>query len=107
MSERRCAPSEKTASSISSRSRATSTSIVAVVVDDAVDDRVQGRHRAERELLGLVLESLADPGQGADLAAPDGEDEVLADEDHHLAGLDVGRGLDVAQRLEDDEELLP
>ena len=59
--------------------------------------------RAVAEALGLGLEALAHAGQRVALAVAHGDDEAVADEEHHLAGLDVARRLDVAQRLEHDE----
>ena len=74
-----------------------------VVVDDGVHDGVEHGDRAVAEPLGLGLQPLAHAGQRVALAVPDRDDEVVADEEHDLAGLDVARRLDVAQRLEHDE----
>ena len=75
-----------------------------VVVDDGVHHGVQHGERAVLEPLGLVLEPLPHSGQGVALAVADRDDEAVADEEHDLAGLDVARRLDVAQRLEHDEQ---
>ncbi len=57
-----------------------------------------------RSRSGVGLEGGADAGERVERAVADRDDEVVADEDHDLAGLDVRRRVDVAQRLEDDEE---
>src|SRR3712207_9519901 len=44
--------------------------------------------RADREQLGSRLEVVADPGEVTGEAVPDRHDELRADEDHQLAGLD-------------------
>ena len=59
-----------------------------VVVDDPVQDRVKGRAGSVLQALGVGVELLPDPRERAGLPVTDGDDEVLAQEDEHLAQLD-------------------
>ena len=68
-----------------------------VVVDDAVDDRVQDRHRPVGEQLGLLLESLADLGQRRSLPVAHRHDVLGADEQLDLGELDGLEHVDVAR----------
>ena len=59
-----------------------------VVVDDAVDDRVQHGPGAVPQQVGLLLERAPHAVQLARLAVADGDDVVVAEEDQDLAELD-------------------
>lgn len=76
---------------------------VDVLVDHGVEDGVEDRDGAQAEPVGVGLEARPDVLERARLAPADRDDEPVTDEEHDLAGLDVGRRLDVAQRLEDGE----
>ncbi len=75
-----------------------------VVVHDRVGDGVQHSRRAAVEDLRLALEPLPHVGEGPSLPVPDGDHERVADEQHHVAQLDLLRVLVVAHRLQDDEQ---
>ena len=101
--ESMCSP-EKTRVSISSRSRAdldvdragsVSTTLSTMACSTDIGP--------SRSRSGSASRRLAQPDERAGLPAPHRDDEAVADEDHELAGLDVGGLLEVAQRLEDDE----
>ncbi len=83
-----------------------------VVVHHVVRDRVQHRGRALGQLAGVGLQLLAQRAQRAVPAVPHRDHEVLADEDHDLAGVHHLAGgceflvLDVADRFEHREERL-
>ncbi len=71
---------------------------VHVAVDDRVEHGVQHDRRTEVEQVRVALETPPHGLQPAVLAVPHGDDEVRAEEDHHLAGLDDLRGA-AGQRL--------
>ena len=77
---------------------------VLVHVDDVVGDRVQHLGGPDGQPLGIGLELAADRGQVAALTVADGDHVVDADEDHHLAELEHLVVVDVAQRLQHDEQ---
>ena len=77
-----------------------------VVVDDAVHDRVQDRHRAAAQQVGARLQAAADGGQIGRLAVADRDHELWAGEDVHLAELDGLRLIDVAGRVQNAEQRL-
>ena len=85
---------------------------VEVAVHDVVGDRVHDRVGTEFQERRRGVQPLAHPGQPAVLAVADRDDEVGADEDHDLAGLDdlAGQGhgfvFDVVDGLEDQEQRL-
>ena len=83
--------SPKTLVSISSRSSWSSAADLQVGVHDCVGDGVEHGGRPVREDLRPLLEPLAHRGELLAGPVPDGEDEVLPDEDGDLAGLDLGR----------------
>jgi len=51
-----------------------------------------------------VLQTGANLCQRIGLAPPNGHDEPVTDEDHHVTGLDIRGRLDVAQRLQRQED---
>ncbi len=75
-----------------------------VVVHHPVDDRVQHRARPVLQQLGVLLELATHAAQLAGLAVAHGDDVVVAEEDQDLAELDDLGRVDVASRLEDDED---
>ena len=75
-----------------------------VRVDDAVDDRVHRRARTVGEDVGTLLQLLADVAEPAAFAVPDGDEEVVAREEHHLADVDDLLVVAVHDGLEDEEQ---
>ena len=75
-----------------------------VVVDDAVEDGVDDRERAAAEQIGPRLQLLADAVQVGRLGVADGDDELRAGEDVHLAELDRLGLVDVAGGSKDEEQ---
>ena len=73
-----------------------------IVVDDLVQDCMQRRLGPSGQELLVLFQTLPDTGQGCGLTTSNGQQEVRADDDHELAGLDVRRRLDVAQRPQDE-----
>lgn len=61
---------------------------VDVGVDDAVGDRVHHGGGTGLQMIGSRFESRADACQVGVVAVADGDDEIVAREDHDLAGLD-------------------
>jgi hypothetical protein len=74
-----------------------------VVVDDPVQHRVEHRHRAVREQVRVALQPVADLTELRLGGVPDGDDEVRAEEQVHLADLDDLVGVDVAGRAQHHE----
>ena len=66
---------------------------VQVGVDDAVEHGVHHRPRAEPEQVRLRLEVGPDRARGRPVTVADRDDEVAADEEHQVAGLDDLAGL--------------
>ena len=77
-----------------------------VLVDDLVDDRVQHAEGSALEKFWSALQARAHPLQIGRLRVADGDHEVRADEDVHLAELDGLVGVHVARRTQDDEPRL-
>ena len=59
---------------------------------------------ADREQLRVPLQLLAHVAEAAGVSVADGDQEVRAEEEHHLADVDELVGADVAGRLDDEEE---
>src|SRR3954453_17712546 len=77
-----------------------------VVVDDAVDDRVEHRAGPAAQEVGPPLDRLADRVQIARVAVANGDDERRVDEEHDLAAADHLLAVDVAHGLQHDEQRL-
>ena len=77
---------------------------LAVVVDDAVGDGVEHRARPDAQEVRVRLEIEPYVVQRAALAMADGDDETRAREDHDLADLHRLGAVDVARRLEHEEQ---
>ena len=100
-----CARGRTPTSSTSSTSISSCAGDLLVAVDDRVADGVDDRGRSvARARARVPSRSSRRVVQLAALAVPDGHDEVGADEHVDLAGLDRVLGVDVPERLEDEEQ---
>ena len=94
---------EKTSVSVTRIALSSSSRTGRVVVDHAVDDRVQRRARPVSQQVGALLHLQPDLVE-LRVTVPHGDDEALADEDLDLSEADRLLLVDPACRLQDHEE---